>query len=58
MDPLLIVALVAVLAAVVLGWWIGSRSAAPAMKERDEARTERDSLRTEAESCGDKQGRG
>ncbi len=49
MDPLLIVALVAVLAAVLLGWWIGGRSAVAAQKERDEARAERDSLRTESE---------
>ena len=49
MDPLLIVALIAVLAAVVLGWWIGSRSGAAAHKERDEARAERDTLRAESE---------
>ncbi|HEY0326345.1 MAG TPA: DNA recombination protein RmuC [Allosphingosinicella sp.] len=49
MDPLLIVALVAVLAAVLLGWWIGSRSAAAAHKERDAARAERDTLRSESE---------
>ena len=45
MDPLLIVALVAVLAAVVLGWWIGSRSAAAAQKERDALRSESESWR-------------
>ncbi len=50
MDPLLIVALAAALAAVLLGWWIGNRSAAPAQKERDDARAERDALRGEAES--------
>lgn len=50
MDPLLIVALAAVLFAVLLGWWIGSRSAAPAQKERDEARAERDAQRADAEN--------
>jgi DNA recombination protein RmuC len=50
MDPLLIVALFAVLAAVLLGWWIGSRSAAPATAELAQVRAERDTLRAEAES--------
>jgi DNA recombination protein RmuC len=50
MDPLLIVALVAVLAAVLLGWWIGSRSAAPLRADVERTAAERDVLRSEAET--------
>jgi DNA recombination protein RmuC len=50
MDPLLIVALVAVLAAILLGWWIGGRPAAPLRAELARAVTERDVARGEIES--------
>jgi DNA recombination protein RmuC len=50
MDPtFLIVTAVAVLAALVLGWWIGGRPAAALVKERDAARQERDGALAQAE---------
>ncbi len=50
MDPLLIIVLAAVLAAVLLGWWIGGRSAAPLRAELTKAVTDRDLARGEVES--------
>lgn len=46
----IIVVAVAVTISIIVGWWIGSRSAVAAQKERDEARTERDTLRAESEN--------
>jgi DNA recombination protein RmuC len=51
MDPVLVVVLaVALIAAVALGWWLGSRSGGALRQEIDQARQERDALRGESES--------
>ena len=49
MDPVLVVLAVATVAAVALGWWLGSRSGVALRQELDRARQERDALRGESE---------
>jgi len=51
---LIAIGLLAILGAVLLGWWIGGRNVAPAQRERDEARAERDTFRNESEGWRDK----
>lgn len=50
MDPLLIViGLLAIFAAVALGWWIGGRASAPVKVDLDKARADHEAVRAESE---------